>query len=227
MSASISLWAICRYMPIYRHPEFESVTIPVCVPCVCVQGFLVCSSMSLLLPRSPPVSLLLCSLACCQGYSLNHTHLLSSLYKLHWPSNTKGFTRWPPTSDVIYIKPQSSNIVDATPVFPSIVDVMFEDTKAFQWRLRLASSLVDQVNQVVSAAGIPWASALSVTETVPLSSMFPVKAVTILCVWATYCSIPDQVRSTLVVVCSTVGIFGPICSAVVVFGSVCYTLVLF
>lgn len=51
----------------------------------------------------------------------------------------------PAPSAVIYIKPQSSNIVDATPVFPSIVDVMFEDTKAFQCRLRLASSLVDQV----------------------------------------------------------------------------------
>ncbi len=41
----------------------------------------------------------------------------------------------------------------------------------------------------VKAAGIPRASALVITETVPLSSVIPVMAVAILCVWATYCSV--------------------------------------
>lgn len=99
------------------------------------------------------------------------------------PLHKMAVTPEPPA--VIYIKPQSSAIVDATPIFPSIVDVMFEDTKAFQWCLRLASSLADPP-LAVCAVGVPRASALAVTEPVPLSSVFPVMAVTILCVLATH-----------------------------------------
>lgn len=41
----------------------------------------------------------------------------------------------------------------------------------------------------VRATGIPRASALAITETVPLSSVLPVMLVGIVCVWATYCSV--------------------------------------
>ncbi len=50
----------------------------------------------------------------------------------------------------------------------------------------LIASVMDPPLMSVRAAGIPRASALAVTETVPLTSVLPVMAVAILCVWAAH-----------------------------------------
>ncbi len=52
----------------------------------------------------------------------------------------------------------------------------------------LIASVMDPPLMSVGAAGIPRASALAVTETVPLTSVLPVMAVAILSVWAAYCT---------------------------------------
>ncbi len=52
----------------------------------------------------------------------------------------------------------------------------------------LIASVMDPPLMSVRAAGIPRASALAVTETVPLTSALPVMAVAILCVWAAHCT---------------------------------------
>ncbi len=50
----------------------------------------------------------------------------------------------------------------------------------------LIASVMDPPLMLVQAAGIPRASALAVTETVPLTSVLPVMAGAILCVWAAH-----------------------------------------
>ncbi len=50
----------------------------------------------------------------------------------------------------------------------------------------LIASVMDPPLLPVRATGIPRASALAVTETVPLNSVIPVMAVAILCVWAAH-----------------------------------------
>ncbi len=52
----------------------------------------------------------------------------------------------------------------------------------------LIASVMDPPLMSVRAAGIPRASALAVTETVPLTSVLPVMAVAILSVWAVHCT---------------------------------------
>ncbi len=52
----------------------------------------------------------------------------------------------------------------------------------------LIASVMDPPLMSVRAAGIPRASALAVTETVPLTSVLPVMAVANLCVWAAHCT---------------------------------------
>ncbi len=53
----------------------------------------------------------------------------------------------------------------------------------------LIASVMDPPLMSVRAAGIPRASALVVTETVPLTSVLPVMVVTILRVWAAHCTL--------------------------------------
>ncbi len=52
----------------------------------------------------------------------------------------------------------------------------------------LIASVMDPPLMSVRAAGIPRASALAVTETVPLTSVLPAMAVAILSVWAAHCT---------------------------------------
>ncbi len=52
----------------------------------------------------------------------------------------------------------------------------------------LIASVMDLPLISVQAAGIPRASALAVTENVPMNSVLPVMAVAILCVWAAHCT---------------------------------------
>ncbi len=52
----------------------------------------------------------------------------------------------------------------------------------------LGPSVMDLPLISVRAAGIPRASALAVTENVPLNSVLPVMAVAILCVWPAHCT---------------------------------------
>lgn len=100
---------------------------------------------------------------------------LSNMAANQAPLHKMAATPEPPA--VIDVKSQSSAIMDATPVFLSIVNVAFEDTKVFQRWLRLLSSVADPPLDppAVRAAGIPRTSALVVTKTVLLSSIFPVK----------------------------------------------------
>ncbi len=93
---------------------------------------------------------------------------------------------------VIDVKQQSSAITDATPVFPVLVKVTFEDIQGFHRHLRLVSCVADPPLVSARAVDIPRASALVIIKAVPLSSVLPVMAVTILCVWVTHCSSTPQ-----------------------------------
>ncbi len=109
------------------------------------------------------------------------------------------FTRWPPAQSLVPRLPPAQSHCTRWPSHHSLqpswmpLTKAFHVTKAFQGRLRQVSSLADPPLMSVHAAGIPRASALVVTETVPLSSVLLVMAVTILCIWATRSSVPTPV----------------------------------
>ncbi len=115
-------------------------------------------------------------------------------------------------------KPESAHIMPATPEFAHVMLAMPESAhvmpatkispKEYFWggystkapadaKLGpgLIASVMDPPLMSVRAAGIPRASALAVTETVPLTSVLPVMAVAILCMWAAHCT-PEASRTS-------------------------------
>ncbi len=121
----------------------------------------------------------------------------------HWLSNTKGWDgrqHRATAQDGRHARASSCYLYQAS-VFshrgchPSIP----EHRGCYVWRHQGVPMVFEAVSSLadpplaVRAAGVPRASALAVTEPVPLSSVFPVMAVTILCVWATHWSVPAPV----------------------------------
>ncbi len=85
--------------------------------------------------------------------------------------------------------PEFPVVLDIKPEFPVISSVVFGENKAFSGRLRLASSLGDPP---LRAVGIPILSAVEVLEVIPLSTVLPVMAVAMLCVWAVHCTLTPE-----------------------------------
>ncbi len=85
--------------------------------------------------------------------------------------------------------PEITVVLDIKPEFPVISSVVFGENKAFSGRLRLASSLGDPPLRSLRAVGIPILSAVEVLDVIPLSTVLPVMAVAMLCVWAVHCTL--------------------------------------
>ncbi len=105
-------------------------------------------------------------------------------------------------------KPESAHIMPATPEFAHVMLATkispkeyflggYSTQAAADAKLGpgLIASVMDPPLMLVRAAGIPRASALAVTETVPLTSVLPVMAVAILCMWAAHCT-PEASRTS-------------------------------
>ncbi len=129
-------------------------------------------------------------------------HVMSAHVMSAKPGPSRKMSASPESRHKMAAIPDSSAKMAATPEPRHVTAVTKVSPKDFFWEgyntqapadaelgPGLIASVMDPLLMSVRAAGIPRASALAVTETVPLTSVLPVMAVAILSVWAAHCTL--------------------------------------
>lgn len=125
----------------------------------------------------------------------------------------------PVSSAVMDAMTKSSAIMDITQEFLAVLNIAPKATMEVPRILRLVSSLADTSLMSVQAAGISVVvSSLGVSEVLPPSTVLPVTAMAILCVWVSYASsvspeaaAPDLVLPEAVTSAYELSALSPIC----------------